>query len=184
MRRRAVDERLIFPNFAVMVATKPQIEDPVRRAVRARRVDLISLNRPSEPLTLSVASMTRNVPTTSARPIPSSPEEYSLTMPFSFEVELGNVTPDQVRAVWQEVLGDATNPKSDVARFLSSRGIDADELGLQSVDVEERSGDFGASILISILVPIAADVGKSLWEDYVRPRLRKKFNGDTGDEVS
>ena len=47
-----------------------------------------------------------------------------------------------------------------------------------SVRVEQKENDFGATLLVTVAGAVTAHVLESLWDDFVRPRLRRRFKRD------
>lgn len=81
---------------------------------------------------------------------------------FTTEVQRGSATPEQVRVAWDDVLTDAGRDASTVHDFLRSHGVTLEDLSGTTVSVEQRSGDFGASLLVVVLGGVAVNVVKSL----------------------
>lgn len=104
-------------------------------------------------------------------------------MRFETELERGSASAEQVREAWAQVLADAAAADGDVSRHLASLGTTPSALAETEVTVEERSGDLGATILVAVVGGVATHVLKSLWDDFVRPRLRARFSVDVGNEV-
>jgi hypothetical protein len=89
-------------------------------------------------------------------------------------VERADATEQLVREAWAEVLADIGREGSDARAFVSAAKVDADRLSAAELTVQEESGDFGATILVTIVAPVAVHILTSLWDDHVRPRLRDK----------
>jgi hypothetical protein len=93
----------------------------------------------------------------------------------------GNATADMLQHVWTEVLAEITEPGSEARAEVQRLGgdpISGDDL---SVIVEERSNDFGATFVVTIVAPLALHVLKGLFDDIVRPRIRQRYGVDVGD---
>jgi hypothetical protein len=94
----------------------------------------------------------------------------------SVEIELrsGSATADDVEAAWREVLAMIVSGESEVATYIESHGGDPAVFAAADVTAENRSGNVGSTILITILTTGTAEVVKSIWHDLVRPRLERK----------
>ena len=63
---------------------------------------------------------------------------------------------------------------------VSKRDGDPDDLANASVEATPYEGDGGVTILITIGTTVATHILMGLWDDHVRPRLRKKYERDAG----
>jgi hypothetical protein len=96
-------------------------------------------------------------------------------------VEAGDVGADDIRAAWAEILAEAARPDSSPRGLVEAHEADADELDGASVEVTPLDGDGGLTLVVAIGAPLATHVLISLWDDYVRPRIRKNTGEDAGD---
>lgn len=101
-------------------------------------------------------------------------------MTSQLEVEAGGATADMAAQAWSEILNEVGHKGSDARLAVESYGIDPDGLAGASVEVTQQEGDFGISLLVAVGVPVTIHILESLWDDLVRPRLRKRFKVDGG----
>lgn len=104
-------------------------------------------------------------------------------MPAELEVKPGGVTASEIDRAWVEIRAEAGDPGSEVHAFLLEHGIDPQTFAAENLEVSEIDGDGGLTVMIAIATPLAAQVLKDLWQDYVRPRIRKRTQRDAGDVV-
>ena len=105
-------------------------------------------------------------------------------MPAELEVKRGGVTASDIHDAWAEIRVEAGDPDSEVHALLVESGVDPQAFASARLDVDEVDGDGGLSILIAIGTPLAAQILKDLWQDYVRPRIRARTKRDAGDPVN
>jgi hypothetical protein len=98
-------------------------------------------------------------------------------------VKPGGVTASEIQAAWTEILAEAGEPGSAVHALLVEHGVDPRAFAAAKLAVDEVDGDGGLSVAIAIATPLAAQVLKDLWQDHVRPRIRKRTKQDAGDPV-
>lgn len=101
----------------------------------------------------------------------------------TLEVNQDGTTPAMVEEAWQEVLAEVAQEGGETRASVESYGADPDALAGASLSVEQHERDFGATILVTIVAPVAVHVLNGLWDDHVRPRLRKKYGVDGGSPV-
>lgn len=100
-------------------------------------------------------------------------------MPTVLMVERGGVTVAEIEAEWEAVLREAASATA-VRDAVSKRDGDPDALANASVEARPYEGDGGVTILITIGTTVATHILMGLWDDHVRPRLRKKYERDAG----
>jgi hypothetical protein len=103
-------------------------------------------------------------------------------MPETLEVRPGDVSVSEIEDAWKDVIARA-NDDEDLQSLLVEHGLRPDALSDASVKTAEVDGDGGLTIAIAIASPVAVHVLQSLWDDYVRPRLRESTRRDAGDVV-
>lgn len=101
-------------------------------------------------------------------------------MAATLEIRPGDATPSAIREVWAEVLAEAALPDSPAHAVVVAHGADPVAVAEASVDVEERDGSIGLTLLVEVVAPITVYVLQTLWDDFVRPRLRDRFGYDAG----
>jgi hypothetical protein len=104
-------------------------------------------------------------------------------MTYTIEVLPGNATCGEVHDACAAVVREVQQPGTSAHEFVAGCGVGADAQAQLTVRVDEVSRDFGATLLISIGGPVAVHVLKSLFDDFVRPRLRDDGK-DVGDDVT
>ena len=101
----------------------------------------------------------------------------------TLEIEQDGATPAMVQEAWAEILSEMAEEGNEARASVERLGADPDELSGASLKVEQNEGDFGATILITGVAPVAVHVLNGLWDDHVRPRLRKRHDVDGGSRV-
>jgi hypothetical protein len=105
-------------------------------------------------------------------------------MAGELEIAPGDATAHLIRESWADVLAEAGQPGSDIAAAVAGHGIDPEALSAATLAVDEESRDFGASILVAVTIEVSAHILKSLWDEFVHPRLQERFNVDAGDVIA
>jgi hypothetical protein len=106
-----------------------------------------------------------------------------LAMTSQLEVGAGSATADMVAQAWTEILSEVSDEGTDARLNVEHYGISPDVLASASVEVAQQERDFGITLLVIIGAPVTVHILNSLWDDMVRPRLRKKFKVDGGPVV-
>jgi hypothetical protein len=104
-------------------------------------------------------------------------------MATTLEVRQGDATAGAIRDAWVEILAEIATPDSQARSAVVAQGTDPAALAAAPVDVEQRDGSIGLTLLIEIGAPVAAYILQTLWEDFVRPRLRERFGHDAGPAI-
>lgn len=104
-------------------------------------------------------------------------------MQAELEFRVGDVTTDMVEIVWKEAREELMTPGSPIHRELGDGGPDVRQLSLEEIVVEERNHCFGTTILVTVTGVIVEETLKFLWEHVLRPRLKRRFDGDAGEQV-
>lgn len=102
----------------------------------------------------------------------------------TLKVHRGDVSQAEVQTAWEAVLEEAALPESAARDVLEAHELDADSVATDSVEVKDADHDVGVSLLIVVGGPVAVHVLKSLWDDVVRPRLRRDTGRDAGPAIS
>jgi hypothetical protein len=95
-------------------------------------------------------------------------------------------TPARPRDAWQEVLEELGTPGTEASIEAQRLGIGPDDLPVDAVTVEERDHDTGLTIAITFAIAIAPTLQhilNGLWDDLVRPRIRRKYGVDVEESV-
>jgi hypothetical protein len=97
----------------------------------------------------------------------------------SLRFERDEVGAGDLQAVIDEVVAELEDPASKASKQAEEAGIEAGELSGVDVSVKEDKQGF-EPILTTILVTIAADVGKEvvvdkLWAKVLWPRIKRRF---------
>ena len=103
-------------------------------------------------------------------------------MTETLEVRPGGVSVSEIEDAWKDVIARAAQD-DDLRAVLVEHGLDPAEFSHASVEAAEVDGDGGLTIAIAIASPVAVHILQSLWDDYVRPRLRARTERDAGDVV-
>jgi hypothetical protein len=104
-------------------------------------------------------------------------------MTATLEIRPGDAPASDVRDVWAEVLAEAASPDSPAHAAVAVRGADPSALAGAPVDVAQRDGSIGLTLLVEVVAPVTAFVLQTLWDDFVRPRLRDRFGYDPGSAI-
>jgi len=104
-------------------------------------------------------------------------------MTAEIEFAAGDVTTDMVRGAWKEIIEELGAPGSEANAEVMRLGVDPHSISFDDVTVKEKSNDVGLTILVSIASPVVAHILKGLWDDLVRPRIRRKFGVDVTEEL-
>jgi hypothetical protein len=109
-------------------------------------------------------------------------KEIGEVMPVELRVDPRDAAPEMIEAAFAEVLADAREPGPEVWNWAVQERIDLAALGEASLGhAEPLERDFGLSVAVTVVGTLAAQVLADLWEDFVRPRIRKNFNVDAGE---
>lgn len=84
---------------------------------------------------------------------------------------------------WAEILAEVASPQSEAHAAVLAHGVDPAALAVAPLHIQERDGSIGLTLLIEVGSPVAVYVLKTLWDDFVRPRLRDRFGRDAGPVV-
>jgi hypothetical protein len=104
-------------------------------------------------------------------------------LPATLEIRQGDVSAGAIREAWAEILAEVASPESEAHAAVVAQGADSAALAVAPLNIEEREGSIGLTLLIEVGAPVAVYVLKTLWEDFVRPRLRDKLRRDAGPAV-
>jgi hypothetical protein len=104
-------------------------------------------------------------------------------MAAEIEFLVGDATVDMVRSAWTEVLEEIKDSSTDAHAEAELLGADLGPLTVDNLVVEGNANDFGATIIVAFTVDVAVHVVVSLWDDFVRPRIQRRFGVDTGETV-
>jgi len=104
-------------------------------------------------------------------------------MQAELEFHVGDVTTDMVEIVWKEAREELMTPGAPIHRELGSGAPDVRQLSMEEIVVEERHHDLGTTILVTVTGVIVEETLKWLWEHVLRPRLKRRFGSDTGEQV-
>ncbi len=104
-------------------------------------------------------------------------------MTTPLRVQPGDASARMVEEAWTEILLEMAELGSDARDTLERYKIDPEALAGASVQVKQQEGDFGITFLVIVGAPVTVHVLSSLWDDLVRPRLRKRFGVDGGPHV-
>jgi hypothetical protein len=96
----------------------------------------------------------------------------------TLEVEPGGATASMIDEAWADVLSEIGTAGSAARELVAAHGADPDAMAAASVTVEQKENDFGATLLVTVVGAVTVHVLESLWDDFVRPRLRRRFKRD------
>lgn len=90
----------------------------------------------------------------------------------------GDASAEELQDVVDEILGQLTEPDSDVAHAARAAGLEPADLS--GVSAEVREGAQGAepiltSIIVGIAVAAGSKVAETLWAEVIWPRLRRRL---------
>ena len=98
------------------------------------------------------------------------------------EIRPGSATADDVVSAWREVLAMALDAGPDFQIYADRHATDIEALASAQVKADERSGNLGTTILITILTSATPEFVKLVWHDLVRPRLQRR-GVDPGTDI-
>ena len=90
----------------------------------------------------------------------------------------GDASAAELQEVVDEVLGQLTEPDSEVAHAARAAGLEPGEFS--GVHAEIREGEQGAepiltTIIVSLAVAAGSKVAGTLWDEVIWPRLRRRL---------
>src|SRR4051812_15958317 len=101
----------------------------------------------------------------------------------TLEVYRGDAAADEIQDAWRAVLAEVAMPSSSARQLVQDFDADPDALATAPLTIEQSDGNEGLKLVIETLAPVAGEVLRFLWTEYVRPRIRKQTSRDAGPPV-